>query len=805
VEEVQVKSSGYMAEYGGSTGGVVNVLTKSGTNTWQGAAWTYFRSDRLGYPFQDRFDIRVAPDYADGRPSLRLVPTDPGRAEYVTYPRDDVTYWEPGFSVGGPLARDRVWFFASFNPSFLSQSRTVTLAADDSLVRGRHRLDYHGAVANVSAQLGSRTRTRVSFNNSSTIWDGALPGPDGLDDPRTDYDYRYIWPNWSLSANVDHFASDHLYLAFRGGYHVQNLTTEGIHQGAQYIFNTSCLGMAGVPQTLQRGAGYMNTLTNYEFRRAEPSRLGFQADATWFARAAGQHAFKIGVHYERLGSRLDAGNSGNVVWLNWGRSFPGQQAAYGFYELLTNELDPERGGLEYGNVDANNWALFLQDAWTLGDRLTLNMGLRAEHEQVPSFATDPAVPRTAIEFSFAEKLAPRLGLAWDVRGDGRLKVYGSWGIFYDTMKLLMPSVSFGGQHLQLYVFSLETPEWPTLVDAPGCPPDCPGELLIGPLDYSVLVNDPEDNAIDPDLQPFRLQEAAAGVEVALTPKVSVAARYIHKQLDRAVEDIGALDADQNEIYAIGNPGFGRTTLAHVFEDGTRVPYPRARRDYHAVELSVHKRYTARWSLRASYLWSRLWGNYSGLADGDENGAFAPNMARNFDNPIMMFDETGAPLHGPLPTDRPHQFKAQLIYDFAFGTTVGVNGYVASGTPISRAARFIPPNNFPVRYLGRGGDGRTPTFSQLDLRIQQEFRLGGRSRLQLVANVLNVLNQQTAVNRYPWQLEPGAGVSVTPEQFFRGVDSQALIAEQGLHEDPRFLMDSEFQLPRELRVGIRFLF
>jgi outer membrane receptor for Fe3+-dicitrate len=171
----------------------------------------------------------------------------------------------------------------------------------------------------------------------------------------------------------------------------------------------------------------------------------------------------------------------------------------------------------------------------------------------------------------------------------------------------------------------------------------------------------------------------------------------------------------------------------------------------------------------------------------------------------MFDETGAPLNGPLPTDRPHQFKAQLIYDFAFGTTVGVNGYVASGTPISRAAHFIPPNNFPVRYLGRGSDGRTPTFSQLDLRIQQEFRLGGRSRLQLVANVLNVLNQQTPVNRYPWQLEPGAGVSVTPEQFFRGVDSQALLAEQGLREDPRFLMDSEFQLPRELRVGIRFLF
>jgi hypothetical protein len=733
------------------------------------------------------------------------VPTDPTRAEYFTYPRDDVTHWEPGFSVGGPLVRDKVWVFGSYNPSFQRQSRTVVGAADGSETSRQHRLDFHGAAASLSAQLGARTRARLAFNNASSIWDGELPGLDGLDDPRTHYDYQYVWPNWSLSANVDHVASDRLYLAFRGGYTVQDLSTRGIPQGARYVFRTSCLGMPGVPEALQRGAGYMNVPTNYEIRRDETSRLAFHADATWFARAAGQHAFKIGVQYDRLGHRLDAGNSGNVAWLSWGRHFPGQQTGLGFYELLTNELEPERGSLHYGDVHGNNWALFVQDAWTLGDRLTLNLGLRAEHEQVPSYATNPAVPRTAIEFSFAEKLAPRLGLAWDVRGDGRLKVYGSWGIFYDTMKLLMPSGSFGGQHVQVYVFGLDTPEWPTLVDAPGCPPDCPGDLLIGPLDYSILVNDPENNAIDPGLQPFRLQEATAGVEFALTPTLSVAARYIHKRIDRAVEDIGALDAAQNEVFAIGNPGFGRTTIAHVFGDGARVAYPRARRDYDAVELSVHKRYAAGWSLRASYLWSRLWGNYSGLVDGDENGAMAPNFSRNFDNPIMMFDDTGAPLDGPLPSDRPHQLKAQLIYDFPFGTTLGVNGYVASGTPISRAAPFIPPNNFPVRYLGRGSDGRTPTFSQLDLYLQQEIRLGGRSRLQLLANILNVFDQQATVNRYPWQLEPGAGVSVTPEQFFRGVDTQALIAAQGLHEDPRFLMDSEFQLPRELRIGVRFVF
>jgi hypothetical protein len=92
VEDVQVKSSGFAAEYGGATGGVVDVLTKSGTNDWRGSAWTHFRSDGLGYPIEDRWDTSVTPEYADGRPSLRPVPTDPTRMEYVTYPKDGVAH-----------------------------------------------------------------------------------------------------------------------------------------------------------------------------------------------------------------------------------------------------------------------------------------------------------------------------------------------------------------------------------------------------------------------------------------------------------------------------------------------------------------------------------------------------------------------------------------------------------------------------------------------------------------------------------------------------------------------------------------
>ncbi|HET7295052.1 MAG TPA: hypothetical protein VFM88_21715 [Vicinamibacteria bacterium] len=92
---------------------------------------------------------------------------------------------------------------------------------------------------------------------------------------------------------------------------------------------------------------------------------------------------------------------------------------------------------------------------------------------------------------------------------------------------------------------------------------------------------------------------------------------------------------------------------------------------------------------------------------------------------------------------------------------------------ARAVGFIPGYEFPVLYLGRGSDGRTPTRSQLDVHVQHEVRLVGDRRLVVQANVLNLFNQQAAINRFSWQLEPGAAVDVTPEQFFRGVDIQAL--------------------------------
>jgi hypothetical protein len=139
--------------------------------------------------------------------------------------------------------------------------------------------------------------------------------------------------------------------------------------------------------------------------------------------------------------------------------------------------------------------------------------------------------------------------------------------------------------------------------------------------------------------------------------------------------------------------------------------------------------------------------------------------------------------------------------------VGLNAYVASGTPVSRTVRYMPspPQPYSALYLGRESDGRTPALSQLDLHLQHEFRLGGEKRLQLLANVLNLFDQRAATNIHPFQLEMGAALLFTADDLFRGIDTRALIQEQGIPENPMFLMASEFQQPREIRFGMRFAF
>ena len=790
IEEVQVKSSGYTAEFGGATGGVINAVTKSGTNDLHGSVLYNFEGSSLE---------------GARRPTLRTSLANSNAAEYVDYPKDDRVRHEPGFALGGPIAKNRMWFFGAYQPALTTIDRSVTqsTAANPaaSSADTTQKLTVHYMTGNITAQLSDSTRLRFAYNNSTSKTDGLLASLNGLDPAGTPYGKVSDFPNQSLSGNLDWVASSKLLFGVRGGYYSSDQKDSNVPEVPLIRWTTTNnIGFLDVPASLQRATGFQTIPTNANSKSTQDqqTRLYFQADSTVYATAGGTHQFKLGVQADHVGNKVLNGETRHRVSMFWNQALSGNRGTYGYYSVRSNGAVPRQGFITEGDISTTNIGLFAQDAWTINNKLTVNLGVRTERERVPTYSQDAGIPEYGIEFGFGTKLAPRVGFAYDIKGDGTWKAFGSWGIFYDIFKLELPRGSFGGDKWLEYYYTLDTFNWPTIDDSPNCPPACPGTLF-----RTTDFRHPSfgSDAIEPDLKPMKQQEMTFGLDHQLNDRMSLQLHYVHKQVDRAIEDTGALDANSNEIYIIANPGEGLTSLAFT---NPNVALPKPVRDYDSVEFAFEKRMASNWYLRSSYLWSRLYGNYSGLSQSDENGRTSPNVGRLWDYPLMMFQDGGVPALGPLATDRPHQFKAQFIYQFPIGTSFGVNQYIASGLPVSREIGIYPGNNLPVNYLGRGSDGRTPMYSQTDLFVQHAFTMGDRS-LQVSFNVINLLNQDTTVGRFSTYQQ--GNNSVTPDEaaFYSGRQTLASLIPTQAVKDPRFLMDNAFQAPIAARFGIKFLF
>ena len=790
IEEVQVKSSGYTAEFGGATGGVINAVTKSGTNDLHGSVLYNFEGSSLE---------------GARRPTLRTNLTNSNAAEYVEYPKDDRVRHEPGFALGGPIAKNRMWFFGAYQPALTTIDRSVTTstAANPSAASAdtTQKVTIHYMTGNVTAQLSDSTRLRFAYNNSTSKTDGLLASLNGLDPAGTPYGKVSDFPNQSFSGNLDWVASSKLLFGIRGGYYSSDQKDSNVPEVPLIRWTTTNnIGFLDVPASLQRSTGFQTIPTNANSKSTQDqqTRLYFQADSTVYATAGGTHQFKFGVQGDHVGNKVLNGETRHRVSMFWNQALSGNRGTYGYYSVRSNAAVPRQGFITEGDISTTNIGLFAQDAWTINNKLTVNLGVRTERERVPTYSQDAGIPEYGIEFGFGTKLAPRVGFAYDIKGDGTWKAFGSWGIFYDIFKLELPRGSFGGDKWLEYYYTLDTYNWPTIDDSPNCPPACPGTLF-----RTTDFRHPSfgSDAIEPDLKPMKQQEMTFGLDHQLNDRMSLQLHYVHKQVDRAIEDTGALDANSNEIYIIANPGEGLTSLAFT---NPNVALPKPVRDYDSVEFAFEKRMSDNWYLRSSYLWSRLHGNYSGLSQSDENGRTSPNVGRLWDYPLMMFQDGGVPALGPLATDRPHQFKAQFIYQLPIGTSFGVNEYIASGLPVSREIGIYPGNNLPVNYLGRGSDGRTPMYSQTDLFVQHAFTMGGRS-LQFSFNVINLLNQDTTVGRFSTYQQ--GNNSVTPDEaaFYSGRQTLASLIPTQAVKDPRFLMDNAFQAPIAARFGIKFLF
>jgi len=451
-----------------------------------------------------------------------------------------------------------------------------------------------------------------------------------------------------------------------------------------------------------------------------------------------------------------------------------------------------------GAIRANNMGAFIQDAWTLNHKLTLNYGLRVETEDIPSY-NEAAGP--GITFGWGDKISPRIGFAYDVKGDSRWKLYGSWGVFFDITKLEMPRGSWGADHSISYYWTLDSYNYPAITCNGQPTSACPG-TFIEQVDFRHPSNSVENRLIDPNLKPVRTQELTGGLDHELTRSMSVGVRYSHKWLDKTIEDVGINVPGVGEVFYIANPGFGYGDKVLAQQDPTAPGTPRAKRVYDGVEFRLKKRLSHHWSTDTSFLVSRIWGNYSGLASSDENGRTSPNVDRNFDGLYMSFDQTGQALYGLLSTDRPLQFKTTTTYDLPWGTTLGGYYSLGSGQPLQAQVTVV---GVPVYYLGRGSLGRSPAYSQADLQVMHGFALPGHNRVDVSLNILNLFDQDNWTNLTNTPYRDTIPIN-SLTGFFKGFDADAIAAATpSIRKDPRYKMPSSFQSARSMRFNARFIF
>ena len=823
VEEVNFKSSGYNAEYGGSLGGVVSVLTRSGGNAFHGELLAYYNDEALTARRRDILNY-------NNRDSNSTTHTQ--TASYYAWDKYyGAQKWsniEGGFNLGGYIIKDRVWFFGSVMPNYNKYTRTLNFAIQTGSNSTAPPRDVHykqidwNAQAKLSAQPFKNLRISASVINALSIQRGNLPA-SWNGSPTVDYDAMgFNYPNFSTSATADWIVSSNFMVSARGGFFRTNqnhqMPSTGLTEPV-YIFqleqpysyaSVDNSMFPEIPASLVHGPGWQNQpLTNLNAtKRIIRQKYNANLDLTYFANLGGEHAFKIGGQYINQGENVDNSATQPLIYLGWDSSFSAYgidygRGKYGWYAVRGNDLTGPYGS--FYNAKSDQWALYAQDSWTIARKLTINAGVRTESEYIPAYSQNPDyVGLKPIDFPFKKKISPRLGFIYDIFGDSSLKVYGSFAIYQDVMKLDMAANALGGFQWKSTYYTLDNYDFTTI----GVNNNYPGTNYVT-LDF----RRPSIELIDPDMKPFTQREIALGADKKIFENLSASIRVVSKSVLYAIDDQAVVDPDAGETYYYTN--LGSTFMDHVYDQAKAAGWmaegvpnqPKGKRDYMAVNFSLDKRLANNWLMGFSATWSRLTGNYAGLANSDENGRNNPNGERTYDLWQFQWDKQLNPIDGTLPTDRPLIFKLYGSYVFPMGLTVGTVMQAMSGTPLSTAWNVDGPGYYP---FNRGDLGRTPFLFYADAYAEYNVRLGGRLGLQFNVNLSNMFNVETATNfiQTPYRSNISPSDTVGGIEYAPGTTLLTKTWEPATAlnlKDGRFGYANTFFAPFQARLGMKFSF
>lgn len=823
LERVNIITTGAPLEFGRASGGVIDVVTKSGQNELRGSVWGNWWPGALT---ANALPIR------NEASSLELLTKRHNTGDF-------------GADLGGAFIKDRLFFYGGVAQSYDRQRVTRNVRRFLLTEDGKDFLyEDSGALRTERIAQSSRFDDRSSFTWLAKLTLVIAP-EHTVALSMTGSPQKGVAPDFAplgYGAGLDTTDSTTAALRYAGSFldrHLRVNATLGWNRTDQARLTNdgtrpgNTLGAAGVPQTQYRGnpplsirefeelpegvaelcepagftpttratsrglsrfvmacpvtgSGASYTLGGRGFlMESQADRLQARADVSSIFELLGHHVVRAGADVEWTQVRLTKAYSGAVSLVG---SRPGEPLVGQRDEAFLAGPDDRIPLLSVRSSPSQfTTGVFLQESWNVLDAVTINGGLRYDTQQL--FASDGQLGLT-----LNNMLSPRLGLIYDFTRQGRSRVFVNYAVQHQNLPLYLADRGLSGQYSTLTRSDADGNALPLNVD-PLSPSQDVVRLAAGRL------------MVDPALKPMAKGEITAGLEYEVFSNLRVGLVGTHNWLFNAVED---LSNDDGATSFIGNPG-----------SGMGAGFPAAERKYFAGTLYASRAFSNGWLAQGSYTLSSLYGNYSGLLRPD-TGQLAPGLSSDFDLKSLQTNTTG-----PLPGDRTHQFKAYVAKDFEVSSDVtllaGVTYEGLSGTPISFLAWHPTAGDDAAFVLPRGSAGRTPFTHTVSLRGGLTWKVSKEQSIQVTLDLFNLLNLQeaTAVSQQlsnaqlvPANMADGkdpataaclAGNSPTCQSILQKKVGTATVPVSTNDLNANFKQPTAYQAPFSMKLGVRLFF
>ena len=827
VDEVKVATAGYMPEFGRATGGVLSVVTKSGSNDFHGSVFGF-----------------LSPGALEGRrePVIRA-------GQSIGYDTKLSYVGDFGLDVGGPIVKDKIWFYAGFDvaQSSYNVNRGVyrTLGRDPMMpdsgtleTRPIYSQDYiadsrtYQGMAKLTWALNSDNRLTLaaygtptysgggaSFNGS-TISGGKFAIDPLTGEPESEsqvvgtygstahqnisfpLDTSLKWNSQFLGKKLlldvmlgGHFQTDSIRAADGSGansnsandlgsYYFVSWRRTADHGGYHSITDFENLPANARDKCNEMGAdclvstyasGSPRDLNEAVYRRYHASVI-----VSYLANLAGHHLLKAGFDGEFTSFE---NTKSNRVYKESedGTQFDDEER----FGLLTGP-DTDPTNVHYIDPLKKKTAAmtvggFVQDSWSVFDKITLNLGVRYDTQIFYNTAGN-------VGLTLPKQWSPRLGMIYDPTQQGKSKVFVNYARYYENAPLgfadgilVGEPQLHGGHKCDAGVFSQQRTTCQDPANLVANSDEAPR------LPNRVFRTGGTPGALDPNIEASSSDEISFGGEYELLPEARVGFSYTRRWINKWIEDLAPIASQPGFV---GNPGYG---VGSAFDEAVQ-------RNYSGLTLFMTKTFSHSWLAQASYTLASLRGNYAGLFAPEDN-YLGPNGTADFDSPNVAINR-----YGPLSSDYRHNIKVLGSKDWEItkgqrlGTGVSFKGRSGGATSYLAA----DPNTYPTEtYLVERGTGeRLPWNYSADVQVSYRISMGGSLGLSLTADVFNVLGTQnvTRINeQYTAQnviAMKGAKIADLTNGNYKDSDGGALM------KDPGFRTPTKYQAPRIFRFGVR---